>query len=69
MKFNVKSVVKVAGAACAATGVVAVSALVASGAAAGAVAGGFISAKNTVKRLLADETGKEILDDIAGDNE
>lgn len=59
MKMNVKSAAKVAGATCAATGIVALSALVASGAAVGAIVEGFISAKNTMKKLLADETGKE----------
>lgn len=63
MKINVKSAAKVAGAACAATGVVALSALVASGAAAGAIVEGFISAKDTMKKLLADEAGKETSDD------
>lgn len=52
-----KKVVKVLGAACLATGVVALSAVVASGAAAGAVAEGFRSAKNTMQKILKkDET-------------
>lgn len=52
-----KKVVKVLGAACLATGVVALSAVVASGAAVGAVAEGFRSAKNTMQKILKkDET-------------
>lgn len=47
-----KKVVKVLGAVCLATGVVALSAVVASGAAVGAVAEGFRSAKNTMQRIL-----------------
>ena len=47
-----KKVVKVLGAACLATGVVALSAVVASGAAVGAVAEGFKSAKNTMQKIL-----------------
>lgn len=47
-----KKVVKVLGAVCLATGVVALSAVVASGAAVGAVAEGFKSAKNTMQKIL-----------------
>lgn len=47
-----EKVLKVLGAACMATGVVALSAVVASGAAVGAVAEGFKSAKNTMQRIL-----------------
>lgn len=47
-----KKVVKVLGAACLATGVVALSAVIASGAAVGAVAEGFRSAKNTMQKIL-----------------
>lgn len=61
-----KKVVKVLGAVCMATGVVALSAVVASGAAAGAVVEGFKSAKNTMQKILkgdemlaADESGAE----------
>lgn len=50
-----KKVVKVLGAACLATGVVALSAVVASGAAVGAVAEGFRSAKNTMQKILKKE--------------
>ena len=63
MKISVKKTAKVAGAVCAATGIVALSALVASGAAVGAVVEGFKSAKDTMKKMLADEKGKEILDE------
>lgn len=60
-----KKAVKVLGAVCLATGVVALSAVVASGAAVGAVAEGFRSAKNTMQKILkkeetaADETPEE----------
>lgn len=47
-----KKVVKVLGAACLATGVVALSAVAASGAAVGAVVEGFKSAKNTMQKML-----------------
>ena len=50
-----KKVVKVLGAACLATGMVALSAVAASGAAVGAVAEGFKSAKNTMKKTLKNE--------------
>lgn len=54
MEINMKKICKVAGATCAATGVVAVSALVASGAAVGAVAAGFKAAGNTMKDILKE---------------
>lgn len=60
-----KKAVKFLGAVCLATGVVALSAVVASGAAVGAVAEGFRSAKNTMQKILkkeetaADETPEE----------
>lgn len=50
-----KKAVKVLGAVCLATGVVALSAVVASGAAVGAVTEGFRTAKNTVQRILKKE--------------
>ena len=50
-----KKVVKVLGAACLATGVVALSAVVASGAAVGAVVEGFKSAKNTMQKILKND--------------
>ena len=50
-----KKVVKVLGAACLATGVVALSAVVASGAAVGAVVEGFKSAKNTMQKILNND--------------
>lgn len=66
-----KKVVKVLGAACLATGVVALSAVVASGAAAGAVVEGFKSARNTMQKILkndeiaaADEIMAESTDEV-----
>lgn len=59
MEISVKKAAKVAGAVCAATGIVALSALVASGAAVGAVVEGFKTANSTAKKLLADEAKKE----------
>ena len=50
-----KRVVKVLGAACLATGVVALSAVVASGAAVGAVVEGFKSAKDTMQKILKND--------------
>lgn len=52
VKITGKQVMKAAGAVCLATGVVAFSAVVASGAAIGAVAEGFKSAKNTMQNIL-----------------
>lgn len=52
-----KKALKVLGAACLATGAVALSAVVASGAAAGAVVEGFRSAKNTMQKILKKEEG------------
>lgn len=52
MELNMKKLGKIAGATCVATGVVAVSALVASGAAVGAIAEGFRSASSTMKKIL-----------------
>lgn len=51
-----KKALKIAGAACLATGVVAISAVVASGAAVEAVVEGFRSARNTMKQILKGET-------------
>lgn len=50
-----KKAVKVLGAACLAVGVVALSAVVASGAAVGAVVQGFKSAKNTMQKILKSD--------------
>ena len=50
-----KKVVKVLGAVCLATGVVALSSVVASGAAVGAVVEGFRSAKNTMQKILKND--------------
>ena len=59
MEINVgkiaKTSLKVAGAACAAVGVVAASAIVASGAAVGSVAEGFIQAKKAVTDILGKD--------------
>lgn len=67
MKINVENVTKVAGtvagATCAATGIVALSALVASGAAVGAVVEGFRTAGDTMKKLLSDETENDTVAD------
>lgn len=56
--MNTKKVTRCIGAACAATGIVAMSGLVASGAAVGAVVEGFKSAASTMKRML-EETQPE----------
>ncbi len=50
-----KKMLKIAGAACVAAGVVVLSAVVASGVAARAVAEGFKSARNTMKKILKGE--------------
>lgn len=68
MKISVKKTAKVAGAVCTATGIVALSALVASGAAVGAVVEGFKSAKDAMKKMLADEKGKETEDQQSGES-
>lgn len=60
-----EKVLKVLGAACMATGVVALSAVVASGAAAGAVAEGFKSAKNTMQRILKGDEVPTVSEDTA----
>ena len=64
--MNIKKIAKIAGAACAATGIVALGSVVASGAALLAVKEGFVAAKDafekTVKTALAEEdetTGQE----------
>ena len=57
-----KKSLKVAGAACAATGIVAASALVASGAAVGAVVEGFLAARKAVSDILKKETSGEVLE-------
>lgn len=62
IRISGKSIAKVAGAACLATGVVALSALVASTAAVGAVAGSFKSAKNIVKEVLKREEKEDAAD-------
>lgn len=62
-----KKAAKVLGAACLATGVVALSAVLASGAAVAAVAEGFRSAKDTVQKIMKkDETA--VSDEAVPDN-
>lgn len=56
---SINRLLKVASAACAAAGVVALSGLVASGAAVGAVVEGFKSAGDTIKKMLSDEPKTE----------
>ncbi|MBO5070230.1 MAG: hypothetical protein J6C37_07700 [Roseburia sp.] len=60
MEINMKKIGKYVGAACAATGVVALSGLVASGAAVGAVVEGFRSAAVTVKKMLKEEPQADV---------
>lgn len=52
--MKVRKAVKALGAACLATGIVALGAVLASGAAAGTMAQGFRSAKNTVREILRE---------------
>ena len=54
MEINRKKIGRIAVAACAATALVAVSALVASGAAVGAITEGFKAAGNTAKNILKE---------------
>lgn len=66
-----KKAVKVLGAACLATGVVALSAVIASGAAVGAVAEGFRSAKNIARKVWKKEEtieDKSIEEKVVGEN-
>ena len=60
ININMKKVGKYVGAACAATGVVALSGLVASGAAVGAVVEGFRSAAATMKNMVQDGTPDDV---------
>lgn len=60
ININMKKVGKYVGAACAATGVVALSGLVASGAAVGAVVEGFRSAAATMKKMVQDGTPDDV---------
>lgn len=62
MKISIKKAARIAGAACAAAGVVALSGLVASGAAAGAAVKGFQAAKETMEKILADDPQAEHVD-------
>lgn len=66
-----KKAVKVLGIACLATGVVALSAVIASGAAVGAVAEGFRSAKNIARKVWKKEEtieDKAIEEKVVGEN-
>lgn len=66
-----KKAVKVLGIACLATGVVALSAVIASGAAVGAVAEGFRSAKNIARKVWKKEETIEdnaIEEKVVGEN-
>lgn len=60
ININMKKVGKYVGAACAANGVVALSGLVASGAAVGAVVEGFRSAAATMKKMVQDGTPDDV---------
>lgn len=62
IQISGKSIAKVVGAACLATGVIALGALVASTAAVGAVAGSFKSAGNIVKEVLKKEEKEDAAD-------
>lgn len=71
-----KKAAKVLGAACLATGVVALSAVIASGAAVAAVAEGFRAAKDTVQKIMkkdeitaADEAVSDNIDQAAAADE
>lgn len=59
MEINIKKIGKLAGAVCVATGVVAVSALVASGAAVSAITEGFKAAGSTVKKIMNEQNQDE----------
>ena len=67
INIDMKKVGKYVGAACAATGVVALSGLVASGAAVGAVVEGFRTAAATMKKMVQDETPEGV--EIEAENE
>lgn len=69
VQINGKKVMKVIGAACLATGVVALSAVIASGAAVGAVAGGFKAAKSTMQKILKKEESEAVNDVLAASAE
>ena len=63
MEVNRKKIGKLAGAACMATGIVAVTALVASGAALSGVAEGFKWAGSTIKKVWNEQQDVEVIDD------
>lgn len=62
VKVVAKKTLKVAGALAAGAGVIAISALVASGAAVGAVAEGFKSAKKAAKKVLNENEDTEVVE-------
>lgn len=55
MEINTKKICKITGTACVATGIVCVSAFVASGTAVVAIAEGFKTAGNTIKKILKEQ--------------
>ncbi|MCM1182597.1 MAG: hypothetical protein NC337_04395 [Roseburia sp.] len=72
VKMTGKKAAKLLGAACLATGVVALSAVVASGAAVGAVVEGFKSAKSTMRKILKNDdavAADKSVDEIAAADE
>ena len=69
-KVNVKKIAKWAGASCCAVGIVALSGLIASGAAVGAVVEGFKAAKETIGAVLKKEelaTDEIVLKEVTED--
>lgn len=62
--MNVKKAMKIAGAGCVAAGIVALSALVASGAAVGGVVEGFKEAQKAVKKVLAEKEPDVITEEV-----
>ena len=69
MNKYVEKSLKVTGAFCAATGVVALSSLVSCGAAAGAVVEGFKAAGNTMKKMLTEETQTDVCTESKAENQ
>lgn len=69
MENETKKICKIAGAACAATSIIAVSALVASGAAVGALAEGFKAAGNAMKKILEEQKNESANASSASSNE
>ena len=63
MKLNLKKVVKFAGVVTAATGIVALSSVIASGAAVTVVKEGIKAAKDAMKKVLDEKNGAELCDE------